>query len=145
MVSQLKTPRKEYLYNQHTTEHGKLPQKLPRIARCAVKQGARLSMVNQAEVENCTTRTKSSNPPGLQGFQDENASQTGPLDCRSTNKTVKEPRQKWAREGYKQVMKAYYLVLEHYLTRMAPIVHMRYGGRILLIIEPILMQINEQM
>ena len=82
------------------------------IARRAVKQGARPSMVNQVEVEKCTTGTNSFNPQALESFQDENTTQIGPLDSRSTNQILKKPRQKWTREEYKQVMIAYYQALE---------------------------------
>ena len=87
-------------------------RKSSRIARHAVKQGANPSMVNQVEVEKCTTGTNSSNPKALESFQDENTTQIGPLDSRSTNQILKKPRQKWTREKYKQVMIAYYQALE---------------------------------
>ena len=63
-------------------------------------------------VEKCTTGTNSSNPQALESFQDENTTQIGPLDSRSTNQILKKPRQKWTREEYKQVMIAYYQALE---------------------------------
>ena len=87
-------------------------RKSSRIARRAVKQGARPSMVNQVEVEKCTIGTNSSNLQALESFQDENTTQIGPLDSRSTNQILKKPRQKWTKEEYKQVMIAYYKALE---------------------------------
>ena len=51
-------------------------------------------------------------PQALESFQDENTTQIGPLDSRSTNQILKKPRQKWTREEYKQVMIAYYQALE---------------------------------
>ena len=86
--------------------------KSSRIPRRAVKQGARPSMVNQVEVEKCTTGANSSNTKALESFQDESTTQIGPLDSRSTNQILKKPRQKWTREEYKQVMIAYYQALE---------------------------------
>ena len=78
--------------------------KSSRIPRRAVKQGARPSMVNQVEVEKCTTGTNSSNPKALESFQDESTTQIGPLDSRSTNQILKKPRQKWTREEYKKAL-----------------------------------------
>ena len=69
-------------------------------------------MVNQVEVEKCTTGTNSSNPQALESFQDENATQIGHLDSRSTNQILKKPRQKWTSEECKQGMIAYYQALE---------------------------------
>ena len=51
-------------------------------------------MVNQVEVEKCTTGTNFSNPKALESFQDENATKIGPLDNRSRNQILKKPRQK---------------------------------------------------
>jgi len=57
----------------------KYQRKSSRIARRAVKQGARSSMMGQVEVEKCTTGTNSSNPQALEMFHTETSTQIGPL------------------------------------------------------------------
>ena len=51
----IKTPRKENLANQISFLNDNNQRKSSRIARRVVKQGARPSVIDQAEVEKCTT------------------------------------------------------------------------------------------
>ena len=95
MVSQLKTPRKENLANQTTIkmEHNK--RKSSRIARRAVKQGARPSVADQAGVEKLATGTNSST-------ESLNVTRTGkkPTLAHQTKHQNKLVRKKKERDGH---------------------------------------------
>ena len=111
MVSQLKTPRKENLANQTTInmEHNK--RKSSRIARRAVKQGARPSVADQAGVEKLATGTNSSTE-SLNGNQNREETNPGPSDKTPKQVSTKGKRTRWTRQEYKHVLYAYYYALE---------------------------------
>ena len=82
-------------------------RKSSRIARRAVKQGARPSVMDQAEVEKCTTGTNSAHPQASPGHLNEETPHLGPLDNVEAANQSKKKRVTWTREEYKQVMEAY--------------------------------------
>ena len=82
-----------------------------RIARRAGQQGARHSVGNQAGGEKCTTGTNSAHPQASEGNHTEEQPQQGPLDDQSV--PTKKKREKWQRDEYKQIMKAYYTAIDH--------------------------------
>ena len=81
------------------------------IARRAVKQGARPSVMDQAEVEKLMTGTNSS-IESLHGNQNQEESNPGPSDTPSQQIRAKGKRMKWTREEYKLVLYAYYYAPE---------------------------------
>ena len=82
-------------------------RKSSRIARRPVKQGARPSVMDQADVEKCTTGTNSTHPQASSGHLNEETIQLGPSDSVETTNQTKKKRVIWTREEYKQVMEAY--------------------------------------
>ena len=106
----IKTPRKENLVNQIPFEHGNNQRKSSRIARRAVKKGARPSVMDQAEVEKCTIGTNSAHPQASLGHLNEETPQLGPPDSVGATNQTKKKRVTWTREEYKQVMEAYVTV-----------------------------------
>ena len=82
-----------------------------RIARRAVKQGARPSVMEQAEIEKLVTGTNFS-IENLHGNQNQEESNPGPSDTPLHQIRTKGKRMKWTREDYKLVLYTYYCALE---------------------------------
>ena len=78
-------------------------RKSSRIARRAVKQGARPSVMDQAEVEKLATGANSSTE-SLYGNQNQEDSNPGPSDTPSQQRRTNRKRSKWTREEYRYVL-----------------------------------------
>ena len=68
-------------------------------------------MLNQLEVEKCTTDSVTSSNNELNGHQEQENPPPGPSVSTSPKTKSKEKRVKWSREDYKEMMHAFYYSL----------------------------------